>query len=113
MGSRTGHNDIDTATRAPVPKASERSSPLCDSVMAVGGGRPKVIRGRRRKRHGETLQRPSPHSQDSMKKRLATPALPRVPLLQPDIRSGAKSGLTVTRRRVLMVAHYGQQDQPQ
>ncbi|KAI9436771.1 hypothetical protein BJY52DRAFT_1230377 [Lactarius psammicola] len=48
-GSRTGHNDIDPATRALVPKASERGSPLCDSAKAVGGGRPKVVRRRRRR----------------------------------------------------------------
>ncbi|KAH9051991.1 hypothetical protein EDB83DRAFT_2316617 [Lactarius deliciosus] len=45
--------------RAPVPKASERGSPLCDPVTVVGGGWPKVIRGqRRRKRHGAALQGP-------------------------------------------------------
>ncbi|KAI9436769.1 hypothetical protein BJY52DRAFT_1230375 [Lactarius psammicola] len=33
-GSRTGHNDIDQATRALVPKASERGSPHCDSATA-------------------------------------------------------------------------------
>jgi hypothetical protein len=37
--------------------------------------------------------------------RLATPALPRLPLPQPDKRSGAKSRLTANRRRVLTVAH--------
>ncbi len=53
------------------------------------------------------------HSQDSTKDRPATPALPRLPLLQPDIRSGAKSGLTAYRWQVLTVAHQGwQQDQP-
>ena len=45
------------------------------------------------------------HSQNSTKDRPATPALPRLPLLQLDIRSGAKSGLTAYRRRVLTVAH--------
>ena len=43
---------------------------------------------------------------------LATPALPRIPLPQPDYRNGAKSGLTAHRRRVLTVAHRGQQDRP-
>ncbi|KAH8978684.1 hypothetical protein EDB83DRAFT_2327309 [Lactarius deliciosus] len=33
--NRTDRNDIDPATRAPVPKASERGSPRCDSVAAV------------------------------------------------------------------------------
>ena len=50
------------------------------------------------------------HGQASMTYRLATPALPRVPLLQRDIRNGARSGLTAHRRRVLTVAHIGQQD---
>src|SRR6266702_1945158 len=45
------------------------------------------------------------HGQDSTKDRIATPALPRLPLLRPDIRSGAKSGLTAYRRQVLTVAH--------
>ncbi|KAH9015829.1 hypothetical protein EDB85DRAFT_1898509 [Lactarius pseudohatsudake] len=129
MGSRTGHNDIDPATRMLVPEASERGSPHCDSATMVGGGRPKVVRGRwRRKRYGAALQGPltrrrglsvekervyrvSLHGQDSTKDRLATPVLPRLPLLR--LTPGAKSGLTVDRRRVLMVAHYGQQDQPQ
>ena len=44
--------------------------------------------------------------------RLSTPALPRVPLLQPGHRNGAKSGLTANRRRVLTVAHMGQQGRP-
>src|SRR6266702_8334680 len=55
---------------------------------------------------------PSLHGQDSTKDRPATPALPRLPLLQPDICSGAKSGLTAYRQRVLMVAHQEQQDRP-
>ncbi|KAI9429184.1 hypothetical protein H4582DRAFT_2065658 [Lactarius indigo] len=97
--------------------------------MTVGGGRPKVIRGRRRrKRHGTVFQGPpawrpglsvegterrrrysprrrrqrervygaSLHGQDSTDDRLATPVLPRLPLLRPT--PGAKSGLTVNRR---------------
>ncbi|KAI9429179.1 hypothetical protein H4582DRAFT_2065653 [Lactarius indigo] len=123
--SRTGHNGIDPAMRAPVPKASERGSPHYDSVTAVGGGRPKVVRGRGwRKRHGTAFQGPparrpglarkggdgthlddddrervyraSLHGQDLTDDRLATPVLPRLPLLRPT--PGAKSGLTVNRR---------------
>ncbi len=45
------------------------------------------------------------HSQNLMKDRPATPTLPRLPLLQLDICSGAKSGLTAYRWQVLMVAH--------
>ena len=47
------------------------------------------------------------HDQASTTERFATPAPPRVPLLQPDIRNGARSGLTAHRRRVLMVAQIG------
>ncbi|KAI9430899.1 hypothetical protein H4582DRAFT_2063252 [Lactarius indigo] len=44
---------------APVPKASECGSPHYDSATAVGGGWPKVVRGRwRRKRHGAAFQGP-------------------------------------------------------
>ncbi|KAI9429193.1 hypothetical protein H4582DRAFT_2065668 [Lactarius indigo] len=124
--SRTGHNGIDPAMCAPVPKASERGSPHYDSATAVGGGRPKVVRGRGwRKRHGTAFQGPparrpglarkggdgthlddddrervyraSLHGQDSTDDRLATPVLPRLPLLQPT--PGAKSGLTINRRQ--------------
>ncbi|KAH9014866.1 hypothetical protein EDB84DRAFT_1437829 [Lactarius hengduanensis] len=119
MASRTGHNDIDPATRAPVPKASERDSPHCDSATAVGGGRPKVVRGRRRRRHGERsrglqpgeeghrwrthldddrVYRASLHSQDSTKDSLPLPSYPAILFSDPTL--GAKSGLTVTRRRV-------------
>ncbi|KAI9429181.1 hypothetical protein H4582DRAFT_2065655 [Lactarius indigo] len=46
-------------SRAPVPKASERGSPHYDSATAVGGGQPKVVRGRRRrKKHGTAFQGP-------------------------------------------------------
>ncbi|KAH9034336.1 hypothetical protein EDB85DRAFT_1889834 [Lactarius pseudohatsudake] len=86
MGSRTGHNGINPATRTLVPEASERGSPHCDSTTAVGGRWPKVVRGRRRRK-----------SQDPMKERPATPTLPRLPLLQPT--PGAKSGLTVNRQK--------------
>jgi hypothetical protein len=41
---------LDPATRASVPKASERGSPHCESATTVGVGRPKVVRGRRRRK---------------------------------------------------------------
>src|SRR6266571_3834112 len=56
----------------------------------------------RQKTYGASL-----HGQNSTKDRIATPVLPRLPLLQPDIRNGAKSGLTAYRWRVLTVAHWG------
>jgi len=130
-----------------VPKASERGSPHCDSAKAVGEGRPKVVRGRwRRRRYGATIHDLQPgdedcrvkvldrlgstkmarksdgthlndnrqktygallHGQNSTKDRIATPALPHLPLLRPDICNGAKSGLTAYRWQVLMVAHWG------
>jgi hypothetical protein len=46
---------LDPATRASVPKASERGSPHCDSATAVGVGRPKVVRGRRRREEGRRI----------------------------------------------------------
>ncbi len=54
----------------------------------------------RQKTYGALL-----HGQNLMKDRIATPTLPRLPLLQPDICNGAKSGLTAYRWQVLMVAH--------
>ena len=44
------------------------------------------------------------YNQESTTIGLSTPTLPRVPLLQPGYRIGAKSGLTARRRRVLTVA---------
>ncbi|KAH9027142.1 hypothetical protein EDB84DRAFT_1439957 [Lactarius hengduanensis] len=120
MGSRTGHNDIDPATRTLVPEASERGSPHCDSATAVGGGGLRSSEGdgggRGMEQHyrglqpgnedyrvtreklrcsnrtwkgsnrthlddddqSEHMERRS-HSQDPMKDRPATPALPRLP----------------------------------
>ena len=52
------------------------------------------------------------HGQKSTTDKLATLALPCVPLLQPDICNGARSGLTTHRRRVSTVARIGQQDWP-
>ncbi len=76
--------------------------------MTWKGGDSTHLDDDRRRTYGASL-----HSQDSTKDRPATPALPCLPLLQPDIHSGAKSGLTAYRWRVLMVAHQGwQQDWP-
>ncbi|KAH9022521.1 hypothetical protein EDB83DRAFT_2320277 [Lactarius deliciosus] len=117
MASRTGHNDIDPATHTPVPKVSKCNSPHCNSATVVGGRQPKVIRGQQWRRHGERSRGLQPGdeghqwSQDLMKDSLPLPSYPAI--LFSDLTLGAKSGLTVTRRQVLTVAHYGQQDRPQ
>ncbi|KAH9019446.1 hypothetical protein EDB85DRAFT_1896648 [Lactarius pseudohatsudake] len=144
MASRTAHNGINPAAHVPVPKASKQDSPHCDFMTVVGGGQPKVVRGRWWRRHGECsrglqpgdeersqdvvighgngateltsttterVYRASLHGQDLMKDSLPLLSYPTFLFSDPTL--GAKSGLTVTRRRVLMVAHYGQQDWPQ
>ena len=90
-----------------------------DEDCQVEVTREKSGRGIREWRGGDSTHiykqrtyEPSLHGQDSTKDRPATPALPRLPLLQLDICSGAKSGLTAYRQRVLMVAHQGKQDRP-
>ena len=52
------------------------------------------------------------YGQESTTVRRAIPALARIPLPRPDYRNGAKTGLTAHGRRVLAVAHRGQQDRP-
>ena len=75
--------------------------------MTWKGGDSTHLHNDRWRTYGASL-----HGQDSTKDRPATPALPRLPLLQLDICSGAKSGLTAYRWRVLTVAHQGKQDRP-
>ncbi|KAI9437086.1 hypothetical protein BJY52DRAFT_1230249 [Lactarius psammicola] len=124
MGAAGPATEIATQQRARRCQRHPNAAHPCESTKAVGEGRPKVVRGRRqRRRYGATthdLQRGDEDCRvETENKRSITPR-PELdqgqachsspapfPLLRPDIRNGAKSGLTAYRRRVLTVAHKG------